>query len=122
MPSPPAVLPPSSVEYIGSGAFAYFPVVGITVDERNERYASKDGCLLNAAGDVLMAVPCSSSQVILIPEGVAALGAFAMWHYSTDYKTEGYRRGCFFGLSERGGFCERVRRCCDHSTGRARAR
>ncbi len=62
-----------NVSFIGDGAFMYYPAEGYEVDEENVSYASKDGMLLNKAGDTLVSFPVGIQGTYELPEGITYL-------------------------------------------------
>ena len=72
------------VSYIGAQAFDGLSLQSIDVDEKNERYRSRDGALLNAAGDTLLEMPRGRGDVYVVPEGVTALDPFIFRDYPSS--------------------------------------
>ena len=60
----------SKVDYVGACAFSGLNLASIDVDEQNTRFTSREGMLLNVAGDTLLEVPLGVGPVVAVPEGV----------------------------------------------------
>ena len=71
-----------NVKRIGARAFNGLQLNAIEVDPGNQYYTSKDGALLNAAGDTLIELPWGNGSVFVVPEGVVALDSYAFSDYS----------------------------------------
>ena len=59
-----------NVRHIGYDAFDAFPISMFLVDSSNEYYRSKNNCLLNKTGTVLVHAPYTLAGKLAIPEGV----------------------------------------------------
>ena len=57
---------------IGEGAFDLFPVRSFAVDPENEIFLTKDGSLMNRAGDAVLAIAMDTGSVAYLPEGTHA--------------------------------------------------
>ncbi len=71
---------PSSVQYIGKGAFS--GLVGIkqfVVAEGNANYATIDGVLYNKSQKSLIAYPSSNEKDVDIPEGIRSVEDYALF-------------------------------------------
>ena len=62
-----------NVSFIGSDAFSAFQVTAYEVDAENLSYYSDAGCLMNASGTKLIAVPYAQSGSFEVPYGVCYL-------------------------------------------------
>lgn len=61
------------VSYIGKGAFDMFQNRSFSVDERNRMFSSKDGNLMNKAGDALVQFANSNNDFVTVPKGTVSL-------------------------------------------------
>ncbi|MBO4515441.1 MAG: leucine-rich repeat protein, partial [Lachnospiraceae bacterium] len=59
-----------NVSYIGKEAFVGFVERSFNVDAENPSYSSKDGALLNKAGDALLEFAANRQNTFLVPDGV----------------------------------------------------
>ncbi|MCR4598273.1 MAG: leucine-rich repeat protein, partial [Acetatifactor sp.] len=59
-----------NVAYVGREAFVSFVERRFLVDEENASYSSRDGALLNKAGDALLEFAANRQNTVLVPEGV----------------------------------------------------
>lgn len=77
---------PASVKEIGSGAFAgCFNMTQFHVDQQNEVYATIEGVLYNKQKKELVAYPfAKSGERTYVPEGIIALGDYALMGYCSD--------------------------------------
>ncbi|MBR3314090.1 MAG: leucine-rich repeat protein [Atopobiaceae bacterium] len=71
-----------NVSYVGDQAFCGVSTELIDVDPANTHYKGKGGCLLNAAGDNVVAVARKENTIITVPEGVVSLSPYAFANYS----------------------------------------
>ncbi len=58
------------VRKIGTDAFELFPAREFEVNPDNRYFSSREGCLVNKAGDILVCVALRKEKIIRVPEGV----------------------------------------------------
>ena len=68
--SPETVFINQDLTYIGTEAFAGFPVRRFFLSSENPRYSEKDGALLSKTGDALVEFAANKQKSFVIPEGV----------------------------------------------------